>query len=83
MIIDFFVKHNDKQYFIEYDGIQHFEFNNFFHKTEEDFENQKRRDCVLNDFCELHKNKLTLIRVNYKQSKEEIIEILNKEINKI
>lgn len=78
LVIDFFVKHNEKQYFIEYDGIQHFEFNSFFHKTEEDFFKQQRRDRVLNEFCELHKDKVTLIRLDHTQSDNQIIEILNK-----
>ena len=76
MIIDFFVVHNEKQYFIEYDGIQHFQYNLYFHKTLEDFEKQQRRDKVLNDFCELYKDKVTLIRLNYKQTEDEIKQIL-------
>ena len=81
MLVDFFVKHNNKQYFIEYDGIQHFEFVLNFHKTIEGLEKQQRRDKVLNDFCELHKDKVTLIRFKYTQSKEEVIEILKKFLN--
>lgn len=65
MLIDFFIIHKKKQYFIEYDGIQHFEYNSYFYKSEEDFEKQKRRDKVLNDFCELHKDKVTLLRIKY------------------
>lgn len=72
--IDFFVKYNNKQYFIEYDGSQHFEFAPYFHKGGiVDFEKQQRRDKVLNDFCELHKDIVTLIRFNYKQLNEEIL----------
>jgi len=83
MIIDFFVKHNDKQYFIEYDGIQHFEYIPCFHKGGVvDFEKQQRRDQVLNNFCKLHKDKLTLIRFKYDQNKEEIIKILENMILK-
>lgn len=79
MVIDFFVRFNDKQYFIEYDGEQHFKYIPFFHIGKEiDFEKQLRRDKVLNDFCELHKDKVTLIRFNYRQSDEEIINELNK-----
>ena len=81
MLIDFFVIYNNKQYFIEYDGIQHYEYVPYFHKEGVvDFEKQLRRDKVLNNFCELHKDKVTLIRFNYQQSNEEIIEILNKMI---
>lgn len=78
MLIDFFVKHNNKQYFIEYDGRQHFEYVPHFHRGGiVDFEKQQRRDKVLNDFCELHSDKVTLIRFRYDLSKEEIINKLN------
>lgn len=77
MKIDFFVVYKEKQYFIEYDGIQHFEYIPFFHNGGiVDFTKQQQRDKVLNEFCELYKDKVTLIRFNYKQSKEEIINIL-------
>ena len=79
ILIDFFVKFNNKQYFIEYDGIQHFEYVEYLHKGGIiDFEKQQRRDKVLNDFCELYKDKVTLIRFRYTQSENEIINILNK-----
>ena len=78
VIIDFFVIYNEKQYFIEYDGIQHFEYISYLHKGNIiNFKNQQRRDNVLNEFCELHKDKVTLIRFNYKQSNDEIINQLN------
>jgi hypothetical protein len=80
MIIDFFVKHNNKQYFIEYDGKQHFEFLPFFHKEDEGFFKQQRRDKVLNDFCDLHSDKITLLRFKYDSMKEDIIKILNETI---
>jgi len=74
VIIDFFVKYNNKQYFIEYDGKQHYEYVPFLHKGGIiDFERQQNRDRVLNEFCELHKDKVTLIRFTYKQNNEEII----------
>ena len=81
MIIDFFVKYKEQQYFIEYDGIQHFEYKEFFHKSIDDFKKQQRRDKILNEFCELHKDKVTLIRFRYDESNDEIINILNKIIN--
>lgn len=77
----FNTQYNNRQYFIEYDGIQHFEFNSFFFKTFEEFENQQRRDKVLEDFCELHKDKVTLIRFKYDQNDEEIINKLKKTLN--
>lgn len=81
IIIDFFIKIGNEQYFIEYDGKQHFEYIPFFHKGGIiDFEKQQRRDRVLNDFCELHKERVTLIRFKYDQSNEEVINKLNKYI---
>lgn len=81
MRIDFFVIHNDKQYFIEYDGIQHFEYIPHFHKGGIiDFEKEQNRDRVLNEFCELHKDKVTLIRFKYDQMHEEIINKLTNTI---
>lgn len=74
MKIDFFVKYNNKQYFIEYDGIQHFEYIPYFHKGGIiDFEKEQNRDRVLNEFCELHKDKVTLIRFRYDD-----VEVVNK-----
>ena len=78
MDIDFFVKHMDKQYFIEYDGEQHFVYKKHFHKKGyEDFQKQQERDNALNNFCELYKDKVTLIRFKYTQMKEDIIDLLN------
>ena len=75
-------KHKGKQYFIEYDGKQHFEYVPFFHKGGIiDFEKQQRRDNVLNDFCELHKDKVTLIRFNYNQDEKNIKQELENKIN--
>lgn len=80
--IDFFVKYNGKQYFIEYDGVQHFEYISHFHRGGIiDFEKQQRRDKVLNEFCELHKDKVTLIRFNYLQKEDDIIKLLGKYYN--
>jgi hypothetical protein len=77
MIIDFFAKYKEKQYFIEYDGEQHFNYHPYFHKGGViDFEKQQNRDRVLNEFCELHRDKVTLIRFNYKNSINEIENIL-------
>lgn len=48
---------------IEYDGIQHYEYRPFFHKTEDDFEEQKVKDYLKDEYC---KNKnIYLLRVPY------------------
>lgn len=79
VIIDFFVEYNNKKYFIEYDGIQHFQYVPCFHHGGiVDFEKQQNRDRVLNEYCEVLEHAVTLIRFDYTQSNEEIIKILSK-----
>ena len=48
---------------VEYNGIQHYKFVPYFHKTKETFQNQKYRDYMKRDLCE--KNGVTLIEVPY------------------
>jgi len=44
---DFRFSHNGKKYMLEYDGIQHFEYNSFFHNNdEENLKKQKERDIM-------------------------------------
>lgn len=71
IIIDFFVKYQGKQYFIEFDGEQHFNPNHYFYKDGGYIE-QVRRDKVLNKFCEEHKDKVSLLRIKYNLTEEEI-----------
>lgn len=64
---------------IEYDGMQHFELTDFSNKmTEEEkikqFKIIQKRDKVKNDYCKA--KGIGLIRFNYKQTQDEIIEIL-------
>lgn len=78
LFIDFFVKYNDKQYFIEYNGRQHYEPIDFF-GGEEAFNKQCHRDKMLRDFCELHKDKVSLLEIPYHCNNVEntILEFLN------
>ena len=48
----------------EYNGIQHYEYSPYFHKTKEQFYAQKYRDILKKDLCE--KNGIRLISVPYK-----------------
>jgi len=74
VVIDFFVVNKCKQYFIEYDGKQHFEYIPFFHSGGLiDFEKELNRDIVLEKYCEKHKDKVTLIRFKYDLLDEQII----------
>ena len=63
----------EKNMCIEFDGIQHFKPISIF-GGESEFEKVKIRDRIKNDFCKL--NNIKLIRVNYLQSNDEIIKIL-------
>jgi hypothetical protein len=62
---------------VEYNGIQHYKYIPYFHKTKDSFHNQKYRDYVKNDICQ--KNGITLIEVPYTVKVPEIKSfILNK-----
>lgn len=80
LVIDFFVKHNGRQYFIEYDGEQHYSPAYKFHRGIEGFRRQQQRDQLLNEFCESHKGAVTLIRVGCRQCEAEITHILSSTI---
>jgi very-short-patch-repair endonuclease len=68
---DFYLK--DKNIYIEYDGIQHFEPRSLF-GGEDEFILQKKRDFLKNEYC--LKNNIELIRISYKEFKN-IKNILN------
>lgn len=71
LYIDFFVKYKNKQYFIEYNGKQHYESVEYF-GGDEALSKQKNRDQLLRNFCELHKDKVYLLEIPYTMKKEEI-----------
>lgn len=59
-IYDFFV---DNNYIIEYDGAQHFGFNNYGWNTEENFKKTQESDFIKNHFC--FENNIPIIRIPY------------------
>lgn len=69
---------------IEFQGEQHYEFNNFFHRTEEDFSNQIHRDILKRELAK--KAKMRLLEVSYKHLKfmkeEQLENLIIKMINK-
>lgn len=78
--IDFVVNYNNKTYYIEYNGEQHYRYIPYFHKGGSiDFENQVRRDEVLRDYCK--ENNIYLIEIKYDLSPIEINDYLNKIFN--
>jgi len=48
---------------VEYNGIQHYKYIPYFHKSKDAFQNQKYRDYMKKEICE--KNGITLIEVPY------------------
>jgi len=63
---------------VEYQGVQHYEFNPFFHKSKDAFLNQKYRDFMKRKMCE--ENGIILIEVPY--STKNIETYLKNELNK-
>ena len=59
LLYDFYIK--DLNLLIEFDGVQHFKFMPYFHKTREEFERQKKHDDLKNKYAK--KNKYKLIRI--------------------
>lgn len=54
---------SELQLAVEYNGIQHYKYIPYFHKTKDSFQNQKYRDYMKNEMCK--KNGITLIEVPY------------------
>ena len=58
--------------YIEYNGIQHYKFNSYFHKSELDFLKQQYRDQKLREYCK--ENNIKLIEIRYDQNVEDELE---------
>lgn len=65
----------DKNIAIEFDGIQHFQINEFF-GGEKEFKNTSKKDKIKNNYC--RENNIYLLRIKYNDN---IFDILNKIIN--
>jgi very-short-patch-repair endonuclease len=65
----------------EYDGIQHFEYNEHFHGSRENFIKAKRRDADKDQRCE--EEGITLIRIAYsdEMSKELVLSKIEEALN--
>lgn len=51
IVLDFVVFFKNRPYIIEYNGEQHYKYTSIYHKTEDDFIDQKRRDNILRNRC--------------------------------
>lgn len=63
---------------VEYNGVQHYKYIPFFHKTKDSFYNQRYRDYMKRELCD--KNGIVLIEVPYTVKVEEIEEYLIKKL---
>ena len=64
---------------IEYNGYQHYEFPNKFHKTKKEFDDQIARDVLKEQLCILHKIKF--IKIKWNDSISEEIEQYKRQIS--
>lgn len=67
----------DNGIIIEYNGKQHYEFTPYFHKSNDDFIQQVRRDEDLRNYCKI--NNIRLIEIPY--TVLEIDKFLEKKLN--
>jgi hypothetical protein len=63
---------------VEYNGIQHYKYNTFFHKNFEAFRNQQYRDEMKRSLCK--ENGIKLIEVPYTVKHNDIAVYLAKEL---
>lgn len=80
VIIDFIIdSYNGKIFWIEYNGIQHYEFVNYFYPSEYFFKAQLKRDQNIRDYCK--DNSIVLIEIPYIiDTYEKVSEFLTKTI---
>lgn len=76
IIVDFVINKNNKEYIVEYNGAQHYEYIEHFHKNYNDFLKQKSRDRTLEKYCK-NNSEIELVTIHYSLKEEEIIEILS------
>ena len=64
LFLDFYI--NTVKLAIEVHGKQHYAFNSMFHRSAQDFINQKRRDARKYEWCEY--NNITYVELPYNES---------------
>ena len=65
VLLEFDIGIVSKKLLVEFDGLQHYEFPNFFHKTRKDFEKQKERDVRKTELAKT--NGWHLLRIKYNE----------------
>ena len=74
---DFKIDYNNQIYYIEYDGIQHFEYNEFLHKGDiNNFYRQQENDKEKDKFCKKYNIPLLRIKYDNKDIEKTIINFL-------
>lgn len=77
--IDFQLNLNNKEIWIEYNGIQHYKYGkNFFKETLDDYRKQLTRDKNVRDYCKEHN--ILLIEIPYTYTKYEILKPILEDI---
>ncbi len=70
VLVDFYLKYNNNEYIIEYNGMQHYVPVKHFGDTLK-FEQQTKRDGLLRGYCKDHN--INLLEIKYDQTQDNII----------
>lgn len=73
IFVDFRIVINDKEYYIEYNGIQHYQSVEYFGGIEA-FKKQQERDNFLREYCT--NNNINLVEIKYDMKELEIKNLL-------
>lgn len=74
----------DGQLAFEYNGVQHYEFNKYFHRNIQEFEAQQSRDVKKIGLCEKFGIKLLVVPYYYSyENPDEMEEFIAKELNRL
>lgn len=77
---DICIPTDSHQILIEFDGIQHFEYIDFFKTSYEHWSKQREHDLMKDQYCQEHSNLYHLYRIKYNDDVEQrLIEILTNE----
>lgn len=74
LVIDFVIKFNERTYWVEYHGEQHYVYCNHFKDDVNDFYVQLRRDDYVCDYCK--KNNIRFLELPWTLKSKEVVEIL-------
>lgn len=78
VFIDFIVVYNNQEYYIEFNGQQHFRYEEFFHRDYSRFQSQVQRDENVRKYCNDHDIILIEIPIFDYNTLESIESLLNK-----